>query len=78
MIAHSGKLRPSETEGAIGMTGLALGWKDKHGFPILMLDSIHPVSIQFRDIAFKLACRVWIESKPDSFNSLFDDGFVDA
>ena len=41
-----------------------------------MLDSTYLVSIQLRDIAFKLTCRVWIKPKPDPLNSLVDDCIV--
>ena len=65
------KLRPAETEGAVGVAGLPLGGEEQHCLAVFVLHAFQRLTRQLGHVVLHLAGRVRIQSHPNLIRDQF-------
>ena len=64
-VVEADELRPAEAEGAVGVTGLTVGWEEEGGLVVLVLDAGNGLAVDGRHVVGHLAGRVGIQFELD-------------
>ena len=72
-IVDADELRPAETEGAIGVAGLAVAWEEQHRLFVLVLYAVEALLVQHRHVVLELAGGVGVEGQTNPVRGLVDN-----
>ena len=64
-VVEANELGPSEAEGAVGVTGLTVGWEEERGLVVLVLNAGNGLAVDGRHVVGHLPGRVGIQFELD-------------